>query len=139
MEFFDERAQLKQDEGQRLEVYLDHLGNPTVGFGHLITANENLKQGDKITLARAEQMFEKEYQQAVKEALSFGYSNGAVNAILTNMCYQMGKGGVTKFRKMHQALQSGDFGQAATQMLDSLWARQTPNRANRLANRMRSL
>ncbi len=31
------RDELKRDEGVKNEIYLDHLGLPTCGIGHLIT------------------------------------------------------------------------------------------------------
>ena len=35
------RDELKRDEGVKNEVYLDHLGLPTCGIGHLITEWDN--------------------------------------------------------------------------------------------------
>ena len=32
--------EIKADEGEVLEVYLDHLGYPTIGIGHLVTAED---------------------------------------------------------------------------------------------------
>jgi lysozyme len=55
------------------------------------------------------------------------------------MCFQMGKKGVVKFVKFHAALKRGDFNTAADEMLDSKWAKQTPDRAKRLAARVRAL
>ena len=31
------REELKEDEGCKYEIYLDHLGLPTFGIGHLVT------------------------------------------------------------------------------------------------------
>ena len=53
------------------------------------------------------------------------------------MCYQMGLAGVLRFRKMIQALNRNDYGKAADEALDSLWAEQTPNRAKRVAEWIR--
>ena len=35
------QKQLEIDEGVKYEVYLDHLGLPTCGIGHLLTKEEN--------------------------------------------------------------------------------------------------
>ena len=59
--------------------------------------------------------------------------------ILVNMVFQMGAAGVGKFKMMNAAIEDGDFQEASRQMLDSRWARQTPNRANRLSERMAAL
>ena len=39
MEFFVDRLreELKIDEGCKYEIYMDHLGLPTFGIGHLVT------------------------------------------------------------------------------------------------------
>ena len=39
------------------------------------------------------------------------------------MVYQIGEGGVSKFKKMWEALNTEDYGEASFQMLDSLWAK----------------
>ena len=50
----------------------------------------------------------------------------------------MGVGGVGKFKKMWEALKNKDYGEASFQMMDSRWAKQTPNRAESLSKVMRS-
>ena len=61
-----------------------------------------------------------------------------VQEVVLNMCYQLGVTGVSKFRRAISALQEGDWDEAANEMLDSLWARQTPNRAKELSNIVRN-
>ena len=58
--------------------------------------------------------------------------------ILVEMSYQLGVNGVLKFKKMWGALKNEDYTEASKQMLDSRWAIQTPNRAKKLAEMMRS-
>ena len=50
----------------------------------------------------------------------------------------MGLNGVSKFKKMLKALEDQDFEKASIEMLDSLWAKQTPNRALKMSNKMKS-
>ena len=57
---------------------------------------------------------------------------------LANMAFQMGISGLIKFEKMFAALDEGDYNTAADEALDSLWARQTPNRAERVTDVIRS-
>ena len=59
--------------------------------------------------------------------------------ILSNMHYNLGLTRLLKFKKMWAALEDNDFNTAADEMLDSRWATQVPNRANRLADRMRNI
>ena len=54
------------------------------------------------------------------------------------MVFQLGVGGVGKFKKMWEALRKKDYGEASFQMMDSRWAKQTPNRAESLSKVMRS-
>ena len=44
-----------------------------------------------------------------------------------------------KFIKLKAAIEACDYAEAATQMADSKWARQVPNRAGRLIDRMKAL
>ena len=60
-----------------------------------------------------------------------------IQGILIEMVYQIGYSGVMKFKKMIANMIDKDWKGAATEMLDSLWAKQTPNRANRLADIVR--
>ena len=62
--------------------------------------------------------------------------------VLVEMAYQMGEGGLRKFKKMKAALSQDppDYETAAAEILDSKMAReQTPERAEDYADRMRSL
>ena len=58
--------------------------------------------------------------------------------ILISMYFQLGLTGISNFRKMWAAINAGDFATAAAEMLDSRWAKQTPRRAYRQAEVMRS-
>ena len=60
---------------------------------------------------------------------------------IIEMVFQLGETGVSKFRNMWKALESNppQYDVAATEMLDSRWAKQTPGRAKEMSNHMRSL
>ena len=60
------------------------------------------------------------------------------NGVVANMAYQMGTNGVEKFHNMFNAIRTQNYDQAASAMLNSLWAAQTPNRASELAERVRN-
>ena len=60
-----------------------------------------------------------------------------IQGILIEMVYQIGYSGVMKFKRMIANMIDKNWKEAATEMLDSLWAKQTPNRANRLADIVR--
>ena len=62
-----------------------------------------------------------------------------VQGVLVEMSYQMGLSNVSKFKKALHAMQMLQWKKAADEMLDSRWAKQTPNRAKELSNIIRSL
>ena len=55
------------------------------------------------------------------------------------MVFQLGKTGVSKFKNMWKALSALEYSTAASEMLDSRWAKQTPNRAQAMSAQMASL
>ena len=62
----------------------------------------------------------------------------AVQGVLVEMSYQMGLSGVSKFKKALHAMQMSQWKVAADELLDSRWAKQTPNRAQELSDIIRS-
>jgi len=61
------------------------------------------------------------------------YSNASDKrkAIIISMVYQMGCPGLSEFNNTLRSMAQGDWEGAANNMLSSLWAKQTPNRAQR--------
>lgn len=124
---------IKQSEGFRGEVYQDHLGFDTLGYGTKMPISE--KEAEMLLIARLNsKMREIETKQPIYNALS-----ETAKDIILEMCYQMGVNGVLKFKNMWAALKDGDYETAADEMLDSMWAKQTPNRAEDLADKMRAI
>ena len=62
-----------------------------------------------------------------------------VQHIIANMCFNMGRPRLSKFKMMQAAVNARDWNEAAEQMIDSKWYTQVPNRARRLVDRMRAL
>ena len=54
------------------------------------------------------------------------------------MCYQLGLGGFSKFKKTISYLEKENYLEASKEMLDSKWAKQTPNRAKKLSEIVKS-
>lgn len=50
----------------------------------------------------------------------------------------MGGNRLGEFKKFHAALEKGDYDEAAKQMLDFRWSKQVGDRANELAEQMRT-
>ena len=57
-----------------------------------------------------------------------------IKDVVMEMCYQLGVTGFSRFRKTIAFLQDKKWEDASVEMLDSLWAKQTPNRAKSLSN-----
>ena len=77
-------------------------------------------------------------RRALLERLEwFPKLNEARQAALLSMAYQMGLSGLLSFKRTLASIAAGDYEQASREMLDSKWARQTPERAQRTAYMMR--
>lgn len=126
---------IKHHEGFVEHVYDDSLGIPTIGYGFAI---KDLILDEDI----AEEILIRKLEKLQRNANSrFQWLEDMpqeVQEVVLNMCYQLGITGVSKFRKAISALQEGEWQEAADEMLDSLWARQTPNRAEELSNIVRN-
>lgn len=140
------REELKEDEGCKYEIYLDHLGLPTFGIGHLVTEwdEEYEKEvGTEVSEERVNNCFVADIHGTIKDC-NILYSNfnelpEEVQLILGNMMFNLGRPRLTNFVRMREAVNKGDWQEAKIQMLDSKWAKQVPNRANRLSERMGSV
>ena len=133
---------VKKHEGYRNKVYLDTLGKRTVGVGHLCVEDfwEDGKEYEESFLM---DILQKDLQGSIDSAeeLCEGLKiSGDAKILIIEMIFQLGKKGVSKFRNMWKALQEDppQYDVAATEMLDSRWAKQTPNRAKEMSDHMRN-
>ena len=69
----------------------------------------------------------------------YKYMPQEIKDVVMEMCYQLGVTGVSKFKKTIAYLQDKRWEEASVEMLDSLWARQTPNRAKELSRRVKEV
>ena len=135
---------VKQHEGYRNKVYLDTLGKRTVGVGHLCVEDfwEDDKEYEEKFLL---EILEKDLQEAIHGARSLMGEYGCADIdeqaeeILIEMVFQLGKTGVSKFKNMWKALAELNYVGASFEMLDSRWAKQTPNRAKAMAKTMKEI
>lgn len=58
--------------------------------------------------------------------------------VVTNMCFNLGLAGFKKFKKAIKAIEEKNYEEASKEMLDSRWARQVGNRAEELAEQMKT-
>ena len=140
------REELKVDDGVKDEIYLDHLGLPTCGIGHLIQSTDpehGLEVGTKVDEERVNELFDQDVEVTTNECRLL-YNNfddlpEEVQRIIANMMFNMGRPRLSRFHKMKQAVDSGDWSEAAAQMKDSRWYNQVTNRAQRLVDRMQNV
>ena len=59
------REDLKVDEGVKYEIYLDHLGLPTFGIGHLVTESDP-EHGQPVGTTVSEDRVNTQFQSDVQ-------------------------------------------------------------------------
>ena len=130
------RTHLLADEGLRLRPYTDTVGKLTIGVGR------NLSDVG-ISAVEAYDLLEHDIDRAVL-ALSaryiwFGTLDPVRQAVLVNLCFNLGIGGLRKFVNTLAAVERGDYAAAARGLQASLWYRQVQrSRSSRLIQMMLS-
>ena len=140
------RKELEIDEGVKHEIYLDHLGLPTFGIGHLITASDpeyDSPLGTRVDVSRVAEAFEQDVQTVLSECTvlypDFDDLPEEVQQIIANMMFNLGRPRLSKFRGMKAGVDDQNWQRAADEMVDSRWYRQVGARAERLVERMRNI
>jgi lysozyme len=141
--------QLKIDEGVEYEIYLDHLGYPTFGVGHLVLESDEehgQEVGTPISEQRVKDLFEKDLDTAISECIAlYGETTWTmdfpdeVQEILVNMMFNMGRPRLSQFKNFRKALEDQDWAKAAVEGRDSRWHKQVYHRAERLMVRMENV
>ena len=135
---------VKKHEGYRNKVYLDTLGKRTVGVGHLCVEDfweDNKEYEEKFLMT----ILEHDLQTAIKGAERLlkdcPVLDDLAKEIIIEMVFQLGETGVSKFKNMLKALKQDppEYSVAAIEMLDSKWAKQTPERAAGMSSEMAAL
>jgi lysozyme len=131
--------QLKGDEGIKPQAYTDHLGFWTIGVGRLIDAR---KPGSGLRPAEITFLLNNDIDDRIDQLsrrLSwFETLDSARQGVLLNMSFQLGVDGLLGFKNTLKMIEQRNYEAAAAGMLNSLWAKQTPERANRMAEQMRT-
>ena len=135
------KAQVIHSEGIRTTAYKDTLNNWTIGVGHLIKIPDEEYLLDKeLTDLEVDQIFTTDLNQAIDDARKFidvdSLSEEAF-FVVVDMAFNLGLPKLMRFQNFQQALKEKDYKKASREMLNSLWARQLPNRSKRLAKQMR--
>lgn len=124
--------QLIRHEGLKLKPYRCPAGKLTIAVGRNLDDNG-------ISEQEAMSMLLHDVQEAEAELCQFEWWAGLSiprKIALLNMRFNLGLPRFCGFKKMLAALDARDFGQAASEMLDSKWAKQVGDRASELATMM---
>lgn len=135
------KNRIKTHEGYLSKVYLDSLGKATIGYGHLLTEDDDFVEGIIYDKDILEKLFINDFNNAIQGATELlqDYTVAPLaREVIIEMVFQLGKTGVSKFKNMFAALKEYDYTRAASEMLNSAWYRQTPSRCEELLNLMRN-
>jgi len=141
MSYSDLKARIKEHEGFVPKIYKDQLGFKTIGFGHLVLPTDKFKEDVTYKKKDLEEVFDSDFNTAKSNAnqlISGLPIHHQAKCVIIEMVFQLGIGGVSKFKKMWKALKQNDYQTASEEMLDSRWAKQTPKRAEELSSVMKS-
>lgn len=129
---------LRGDEGEVLHAYQDHLGYWTIGVGRLI----DKRKGGGISRTESALLLSNDIAEKEAELDRrlpwWRELPDARRAVILAMAFQMGVDGLLSFKNTLAMVRAGNVDGAARGMLASLWARQTPERAHRMAEQLRT-
>ena len=127
---------IKEHEGFRSKVYKCTEGYDTIGYGFAVkdlVLDEDI--ADLILMRKIDKL-----QQRIMTNLEWWADSPAeIKDVVVNMCYQLGLSGFLKFKKTIYLLETEQYEDASLEMLNSLWAKQTPSRARELSEVVRSI
>jgi len=140
------REEIAADEGVKYEIYLDHLGLPTFGIGHLVLDSDpehGQEVGTPVSEDRVNECFDKDVEVVLADCEKlypdFEELPEEAQLIIANMMFNMGRPRLSQFKGMKRGVDARDWNAAADEMVDSRWYKQVTNRADRLVQRMRAI
>ena len=99
------RTRIKLHEGFSSTVYACPTGHLTIGWGHMLKEGDDFAEGVEYDKAILEELFEKDFMIAVKDTDKIINEHelelpGIAYEVLVEMCFQLGRPRVLKFKKM---------------------------------------
>ena len=136
--------EIAEDEGVKYETYRCSLGHLTGGIGHLITEwDEEMYSGPvgtKIPHEQVDKLFNMDITRTIEDCkiifTTFDSLPQDAQLVIANMCFQLGRPRLSKFKKFIAAVNDENWMLAGEEMQDSRWYKQTTNRADRLIERI---
>lgn len=148
---------IESHEGKRRKVYMDTMGHPTIGIGFnldrpdapKLISEQGIHFGGVLdgTVELSEQaiytLFTVDVENVLKQVKelvpSFDQQPKDMQLVLVDMCFNLGKGGLSKFKKFLAAVEERNYSRAAAEMIDSRWYSQVGNRSKELVKMVKSL
>ena len=143
---------LKLREGNVDHVYLDTLGNPTCGVGHLLSIEEcgeyEISQNVSQTTRHKwlEEDAQKAWDAAAQQVQDLNIKKPEFIVALGSVNFQLGTHWMDKFPSAYKALSSKDYDEAIRQVStgsgkdgQSKWKEQTPVRVEDFVNAIKDL
>jgi lysozyme len=131
-------AHLRREEGEVLSAYKDHLGYLTIGVGRLI----DKRKGGGISPEESAYLLSNDIARIDADLRSrlewFGALDEPRQGALISMAFQMGVDGLLEFKNTLAAVRDERYEHAAELARQSLWAKQTPERARRVCHQLAS-
>lgn len=125
--------QITLHEGVRLKPYRCTAGKLTIGVGRNI-------EDRGITAAEADYLLANDLKAVETELVRalpwVAQLDDVRQRVLIDMGFNLGVPGLLEFRRTLAAVREGRYQEAASMMLDSKWARQVGQRAERLSRMM---
>lgn len=123
---------IAKHEGLRLDMYIDTVGVPTIGYGHNLhtpisetAAKQILK--DDVSVAVQELDDRMDWWRDLPEKAQI---------VVASMVFNLGWPRFSQFKKFRSALEDRDYVKAAVEMEDSLWFQQIKTRGVELKQMM---
>ena len=144
------KREVEEEEGRRHDAYRDHLGNLTIGVGHLLPESEAENYGPDVRVtddqidAWLDQDIETTLAGARRHFPAFDTYGTELQLGIMQWLYQLGPDAPNKFPSAKRYLNEGKYQEAADEMIYanpaakrySSWYNQTPERCRRQAERV---
>ena len=129
-----------KSEGFSSTPYICPAGYRTIGYGRNLDANpldiDEISEEDAYELLESD--LEEVYDQLARKFPWFVDCELYVQAVLVDMAFNMGIGGISKFKDMLAACKNHDDAKMIAEMKDSKWYNQVGNRSENLILRIKN-
>jgi GH24 family phage-related lysozyme (muramidase) len=130
-------TRIKKNEGFKRSIYKDVLGNPTIGYGHLVVSLDKFENKKRYSKRILTKVFNQDLNDAIlkfkKNYNSKSLPNN-VKEVIIEMIFQLGINNTLKFVRFKTNIEKKLYFLAAFELIKSRWYKQTPKRVEGLIN-----